>query len=78
MTVDAPPAVPKAAFVATVAVLNSVETDAGKAALLAGLLGYFLSSLPWELEAKFAETITRLGLEAAAAARNGEAAGNDG
>lgn len=71
------PEVPRAHFAACVAVLNELETDHGKAALLSGLVGYFLSCVPWQQERVWAEAIARLSIEAAAVARNAETAGND-
>lgn len=73
-----PPEVPDHVFGACVLALDSLDCDGSRAALLAGLLGKFLASVPWQAERAWSEAIAHLAIEAAAVARNGEAAGNDG
>lgn len=62
--------VPRRQFSKCVHVLEELPDNASKASLLAGLVGFFLSGVPWEQERVWSEAITRLGVEAAAVARN--------
>lgn len=62
--------VPRAAFAACIYVLEGLEGNQGKAGLIAGLFGYFLSSFPaGPAERLWHETISRLALEGAAVGR---------
>lgn len=67
-----PPEVPEHVFAGCVEALNGLECDGARAALLAGLLGYFLSCVPWRAERAWSEAIAHLATEAAAIARNVE------
>ena len=69
-----PPEVPPHVFSLCVGSMDGLETDAARAALIAGLFGYFLSCVPWRAERAWSEAILHLAREAAAVARNAEGA----